>query len=198
MESENKQHCQIAVYGVEVLTRQTGFANSQGYSGMKQESPNPCNDQNEHSPESRLLKQLYDKQLLIVDRNARNGLILYKRYHAEFAGPGSAVGGLFDLDCQKVLPVGNFSLVTPESARERQQAYALRRQWIRLIRQITDNPVPLQRAQMILNQFEHYFDPKTISKLPDEAFALLVGVLPHTIRKVRNTAERVDVSVSTS
>jgi hypothetical protein len=86
--------------------------------------------------------------------------------------------------------VGNFSLVYPETADERQRAYALRRQWIRLTRQITDNPVPAQRAQMILNQFEHYFDSETIAKLPDEAFALLVGVLPHTIRNVRNIADR--------
>jgi hypothetical protein len=46
---------------------------------------------------------------------------------------------------------------------------------------------------MILNQFDNYFDPETIAQLQDEAFALLVGVLPHTIRKVRNTADRVDV-----
>jgi len=32
--------------------------------------------------------------------------------------------------------------------------------------------------------------------LPDEAFSLLVGVLPYTIAKVRNTSDRVDVSLS--
>jgi hypothetical protein len=47
----------------------------------------------------------------------------------------------------------------------------------------------LQRAQKILNQFDGFFDAETIAKLPDEAFALLVGVLPHTITKVRNTAD---------
>jgi hypothetical protein len=143
-----------------------------------------------------ILNQLHDKQLLIVHPRRRNGLILYKRYHAEFAGPGSAVGGVFDLDCQQVLPVGNLSLLSPESADERQQAYKIRLGWIRLIRQITDKPVPLERAQRILNQFEGFFDTDTITKLPDEAFSLLVGVLPHTIRKVRNTADRVDINVS--
>lgn len=196
MESEKKQRCQTALYEEEVLVRRTGFADSQDYSGMEQESLNPRKDQIQDSQASAVLKQLLDKQLLVVNSRRRNGIILYKRFHAEFAGPGSAVGGLFDLDCQKVLLVGNFSLVYPESTDERQRAYALRRQWIRLTKQITDNPVPIQRAQMILNQFEHYFDPDTIAKLPDEAFALLVGVLPHTIRKVRNTADRLDVSVS--
>ncbi|HEY9609039.1 hypothetical protein [Allocoleopsis sp.] len=181
MESENKQRCQTALYEEEVLVRRIGFADSQGYSGM---------DQFQDSQALAVLKQLHDKQLLIVNSRRRNGLILYKRYHAEFAGPGSAVGGLFDLDCERVLLVGNFSLVYPETTDERQRAYALRRQWIRLTRQITDNPVPAQRAQMILNQFEHYFDSETIAKVPDEAFALLVGVLPHTVHNVRNLADR--------
>jgi hypothetical protein len=92
-----------------------------------------------------------------------------------------------------VLPVGNLSLISPESADERQRAYLIRRQWVRLTKEITDNPVPLQRAQKILNQFEGFFDTETIAKLPDDAFALLVGVFPHTIMKVRNTADRVDV-----
>lgn len=137
--------------------------------------------------------ELMPNELLIVNARRRNGLILYKRYHAEFAGPGAAVGGLFDQDCQRALPVGNLSLISPESPDERQRAYLIRRQWVRLTKEITDNPVPLQRAQKILNQFEGFFDTQTIAKLPDDAFALLVGVFPHTIMKVRNTADRVDV-----
>lgn len=143
-----------------------------------------------------ILNQLHEQQLLVVNTKRRNGLILYKRNHAEFAGPGSAIGGLFDLDCQRVLPVGNLSLVSADSADDKQRAYLIRRQWVRLTREITDNPVARQRAQKILNQFEGFFDSETIAKVPDDAFALLVGVLPDTIRKVRNTADRVDVSVS--
>lgn len=123
--------------------------------------------------------------LLVVNSRRRNGLILYKRYHAEFAGPGAAVGGLIDQDCKLALPLGNFSLIHPDSAEDRQRAYALRRQWIRLTRQITDNPVPVKRAQQILTQFEYYFDSETINQVPDEALALLVGVLPYTIRIAR-------------
>ncbi len=125
-------------------------------------------------------------ELLVVNSRRRNGLILYKRYHAEFAGPGSAIGGDIDRDCQLALPLGNFSLLVPESSEDRQRAYALRRQWIRLTKQITDNPVPLQRAQMMLNQFEHYFDSQIMAQLPDEALALLVGVLPRTVRMARS------------
>ena len=42
-----------------------------------------------------LLEQLQQGHLMIVDSQRRNGLILYKKYHAEFAGPGAAVGGMY-------------------------------------------------------------------------------------------------------
>jgi hypothetical protein len=76
-------------------------------------------------------------------------------------------------------------LISPESSEERQRAYLIRRQWVRLTIEITDNPTPLQRAQRILNQFEGFFESEIIAQLPDEALAFLVGVLPETIRKVR-------------
>lgn len=135
---------------------------------------------------NQLLSRLQAKELLIVNPRRKNGLIVYKKYHAEFAGPGAIVGGQFDLDAINLLDVGNVSLVTPKNSQERKQAYKMRRQWVRLTKQITDNPEPTERAQVILNQFEHWFDIDTVSDLPDEAFALLVGVLPQTIRKVRN------------
>jgi hypothetical protein len=132
-----------------------------------------------------ILLKIASGQLLIVNSRKRNGLILYKRYHAEFAGPGAAIGSFFDLDCQLVIPVGELSLLCSENQDERQKAYLIRRQWIRLTNQLTDHPVPLQRAQMILNQFENYFGAETIQQLPDEAFALMVGVLPQTVRLLR-------------
>lgn len=120
-------------------------------------------------------------QLLVVNSRRRNGLILYKEYHAEFAGPGSVVGGVFDQDCKLGLPLGNLSLSPPESAQERQRAYLIRRQWIRLAKQITDNPMPLKRAQKVIEQFEGFFDTEMIAKVPDEALALLIGAFPHTV-----------------
>jgi hypothetical protein len=124
----------------------------------------------------------------MVNSRRRNGLILYKSYHAEFAGPGAAVGGFYDRDCKSALPVGNLSLLSPASYEERQRAYLIRRQWIRLMRQITEKTVPQQRVQMILTQFENYFDGETVAQLPDDAFALLVGVLPQTVRTVRRAS----------
>ncbi|MDJ0647971.1 MAG: hypothetical protein QNJ60_04630 [Xenococcaceae cyanobacterium MO_188.B19] len=139
---------------------------------------------NVHSDE--ILQRIQSQELLMVNPRRKNGLIVYKKYHAEFAGPGSIVGGQFDPDVVEVIPVGNLSLIEPENSEARRTAYKMRRQWVRLTKQITDNPLPEERAQVILNQFENWFDSETVALIPDEAFALLVGVLPQTIRKVRN------------
>ncbi|PAX59589.1 hypothetical protein [Brunnivagina elsteri] len=138
------------------------------------------------------LTMLHSGKVLVVNSRRRNGLILFKRYHAEFAGPGAAVGGDYDRDCLGVLPIGNLSLLTPETHEERQKAYLIRRQWIRLIKQITENSVAAQRVQKILEQFEQYFPSEMVSRLPDEAFAFLVGVLPQTAAIVRRSGSHVD------
>nr|WP_225938603.1 hypothetical protein [Kovacikia minuta] len=162
---------------------------------MGDESLNHRQDLIEYSSRSDILTQLNSGQLLIVNSRRRNGLIIYKRFHAEFAGPGAAIGSFFDVDCQRAIPVGDLSLIHPETQEERQKAYLIRRQWIRLTQQLTDNPVPLQRAQMILNQFENYFGAETVADLPDEAFALLVGVLPYTIKMMRRNSDNLDPRV---
>ncbi|MBW4559660.1 MAG: hypothetical protein KME32_00645 [Mojavia pulchra JT2-VF2] len=148
-------------------------------------------DGTEQSHGSDILTLLHTGKVFIINSRRRNGLILFKRYHAEFAGPGAAVGGDYDCDCQKAIPIGNLSLLTSESYEERQKAYLIRRQWIRLIKQITENPVPQQRVQKILDQFEQYFPPEMVAHLPDVAFALLVGVLPQTVGVVRRLGSEV-------
>ncbi|AFZ47840.1 hypothetical protein Cyast_1885 [Cyanobacterium stanieri PCC 7202] len=135
-------------------------------------------------------KFVQEKPLLIVNPKKKNGLILIKKYYAEFAGPGAIVGGFFDQDLVDVIPVGKLSLFIPKNPSEQQRGYLIRRQWVKLIKQITDNPIPRERAQVILNQFEHWFDSQTTQKLSDEVFALLVGVLPDTIKKARDLVNR--------
>ncbi|MBU7584609.1 MAG: hypothetical protein KAF91_17145 [Nostoc sp. TH1S01] len=149
-------------------------------------------DGTEQSCGSDILTLLHSGKVLIVNSRKRNGVILFKRYHAEFAGPGAAVGGDYDSDCQMALPIGNLSLLSPESYEERQKAYLIRRQWIRLIKQITENPIPQQRVQKILDQFEQYFPSEIVADLPDAAFALLVGVFPQTVGIVRRLGSEVD------
>lgn len=161
---------------------------SNGVQGRENESTNPCQSLIRYTQGSEILAQINCGQLLMVNRDQRSGLILYKRFHTEFAGPGAAVGGCFDIDCQRTVSVGEFSLVYPNSHEERQKAFWTRRHWIRLTEQMTEKSVPVQRAQMLLTQFEYYFDPQTVAQIPDEALAGLVGVLPQTLRMVRQTA----------
>lgn len=131
----------------------------------------------------------------MVNGRQRNGVILCKPFHTEFAGPGAAIGGLLDMDCQRVIPMGRLSLLRPDTNQERQNAYLIRRQWIKLTQQVTDKSLPIQRAQMILTQFETYFDQDTIARIPDEAFALMVGVLPYTVRMARRTPGKLTTKV---
>lgn len=139
----------------------------------------------EHPHSSDILAEINGGKLLIVDSRRRNGLILIKHFHAEFAGPGAAVGGVFDADSQQAIPVGDFCLVCPLSPAERQKAFGIRRHWVRLMEQLTAKPFALDRAQILLTQFEQYFDSETVAQIPDRALALLIGVFPQTIRAAR-------------
>ena len=133
---------------------------------------------------------LQRKHLLIINPKKKNGLIIVKKYYSDFAGPGSIVGGCFDEDLKDVIPVGKLSLLEPSNHEQRQRAYLIRRQWVRLIKQITDNPIPHQRAQVILNQFEHWFDSETAANVNDDIFASMVGVFPDSITKARDLVNR--------
>ena len=153
--------------------------------------PSPVAD-NSHN--SSLLTDILNGKVFTVNSRKRNGLILFKEHHAEFAGPGAVVGGDYDRDCRGVLPIGHLSLLEIDASNheERQKAYLIRRQWIRLIKQITENPSPSQRIQKILDQFEQYFPSDVVAGLPDEAFALLIGVLPQTVCIVRHLGNEID------
>lgn len=143
-------------------------------------------DGNEQLSSSNILELVNGGRVLMINSRKRNGLIVFKRYHAEFAGPGAVIGGNYDHDCEGVIAIGNLSLLSTESREERQKAYLIRRQWIRLIRQITENPSAHERVQKILDQFEQYFPRDIVSNIPDEAFSRLVGVLPQTVAIVRH------------
>ncbi len=147
-----------------------------------------------------VLATLNSGKFLAVDSRRKNGLIICKQYHAEFAGPGAAVGGFFDRDCHAVIPVGDLNLTMPESYEERQKAYKIRIQWMRLTYQATTNEVPMQRARTILSQFEAYFDAAIVAQLSDETLAQLVGVLPRTIRlaRPRQVSSYIDLTNSAS
>jgi hypothetical protein len=133
-----------------------------------------------------LLARITGGELLIVNSRRRNGLILCKPFHAEFVGPGAAVGSTFDLDCIGAVPLGDLSLVSPKSGEERQNAYRIRLQWLRLTGQFSSRGNASQRAQKILELFEQFFEREEVGQLSDDLVAKIVGVLPYTIRQTRD------------
>ncbi len=135
-----------------------------------------------------ILNQLQSGQLLRVCGSRGNALIIVHRHHAELAGPGAAVGSVFDLNCCRVVPIGKISIIYPESATKRQQAYLLRQRWIRFTQKPMETYVPLQRGKRLLILLHKYFTPQLIDSLSDEVLAQLVGVLPTTIGMVRQSS----------
>ncbi|WP_008318475.1 hypothetical protein [Leptolyngbya sp. PCC 6406] len=134
-----------------------------------------------------ILERITSGKLWIVNPRRRNGIVIYRKFYAVFAGPGAAVGGLFDQHCSQVIPLGKLSLLTPASHEDQQKAIRIRLQWVRLTQNFTDRPVPIERAQMILEQFKMYFDQEIVARVPDEAFAQLVGVFPETVHLARRS-----------
>ncbi|MEM9088701.1 MAG: hypothetical protein AAGC93_08160 [Cyanobacteria bacterium P01_F01_bin.53] len=134
-----------------------------------------------------VVEKIESGQMWVVNSRRRNGLIVVREFHAEFAGPGAAVGGDLDDGIVKIIPIGNLSLLEPDSHEAHQNAIKIRLQWIRLTQNFTDQASPDDRARMILEQFKTYFDQATVDLVPDEAFAMLVGVLPQTIHRVRSS-----------
>ncbi|NES19021.1 MAG: hypothetical protein F6K41_08845 [Symploca sp. SIO3E6] len=132
-----------------------------------------------------ILNQLQSGQLLRVYGRRGNALIIVHRHHAEIAGPGAAVGSVFDLDCCRVIPVGKVSIIYPESLTKRQQAYVMRQKWIRFTQKAMETYIPLERGQRLLILLHKYFATELIDSLSDEVLAQLVGVLPRTIEMVR-------------
>ena len=133
-----------------------------------------------------VVSKMKSGRLMVVNSRRRNGLIVLREFHAEFAGPGAAIGGGLDDGVVDVIPIGDLSLLEPESHEDHQNAIKIRLQWIRLTQNFTDQPSPDDRARMILEQFKTYFDQNTVDTVPNEAFALLVGVFPQTIHRVRS------------
>ncbi|MGQ9836765.1 MAG: hypothetical protein ACUVRV_02055 [Cyanobacteriota bacterium] len=132
-----------------------------------------------------LIRSLSSGQLLMLDPHRHSALIICKAFHAEFAGPGAAVGGPLDIESGNVLPIGDVALLHPQNHQERQNAYSKRLHWMRWLQQITDNPLPAQRARVLLFSLEEFFSTDLVSQLPDEILARLVGVLPQTIAATR-------------
>lgn len=127
-----------------------------------------------------------DLPFTAVSAHRRTGLILCKPFHAEFAGPGAAVGRPNDFDCHTAIAIGvRSALVELVTLEERQDAYRRRIQWMYWLRKLMDHRDPYQRAESLLASFDAFFEPETVATLPFEVLAALSGVFPQTMERVK-------------
>ena len=78
-------------------------------------------DLTEHPHSSDILAEINSGKLLMVDSRRRNGLILIKRFHAEFAGLGLPLGALLMLTLSRRFPWAIFvwfALTLPKKYRK--------------------------------------------------------------------------------
>lgn len=127
------------------------------------------------------IELLKSGQLLALSDQASAGLILQKPFHAEFVGPGAAIGGMFDVQCVTIHTFGQTEFVVPETLEERQQAFQRRLEDIATLQEICGD-VPLQRAVAVLDLFrQRQFALDEIQTIPQDVLAKLVGVMPTTM-----------------
>lgn len=136
---------------------------------------------------NQLISHLQSGQLFKIHAPNGNLLIVCHRYHAEIFGHGAAVGGVLDLDCRQLIPVGNVLFRPIQDSEERKQAYQKRQQWLNASQRIIENPVPLARAQTLLRTLEKYCGSEAIEELSNEILSELAGVLPNTMAIARRT-----------
>lgn len=139
---------------------------------------------------TQVLNQLRSGQVFYLKARKGNGMIICHPHYAEVIGPGSAIGGIIDLDCVGLIPLGRVALTYPETPERKHLASLTRRQWIEAIRKIVDCDAPLKRARLILVTMERYFGASAIAPIEDEVLSSVVGVLPQTITIVRRAYEK--------
>lgn len=125
-------------------------------------------------------------RLLAIGEAKKSGLILCKPFHAEFAGPGAVVKVPGEQETVRLIAIGSPEIVEVVTHEERQRAYSRRIQWTRWLQKNTDHVEPSQRIEKLFFSFEAFFGRQILASLPDEALALLVGVLPQTITALRS------------
>ncbi|MEM9136862.1 MAG: hypothetical protein AAGB01_05890 [Cyanobacteria bacterium P01_F01_bin.42] len=120
-------------------------------------------------------------QLMSIEGSSSAGLIIQKPFFAEFVSQGSAIGGLFDLQCVTVYTLGDVQITVPEHKEDRQSAFQRRIEDIESMQALCQADSPLERGIAILRLLCERFDQQQVQTIPNDVLAKLVGVLPRTI-----------------
>lgn len=137
-------------------------------------------------------------QLLRIQPGCQGALIIQKQFYADFAGPGAAVGGSFDVDCLSVYVIGEVKFDVPVTYSQRQQAFQTRMEYSKRLQSIAVIPSALDRAMTILDQLFVGLDTDAISEIPSALIGQLAGVLTKTVNIIRqqrllNSTEKLNI-----
>ncbi|MEQ9552038.1 MAG: hypothetical protein RIM23_20820 [Coleofasciculus sp. G3-WIS-01] len=147
---------------------------------------NPCAYSSTNSPCTSVPLDLFKSgQLLAIKPDCQGALIIQKRFYADFAGPGAAVGSSFDVECTSVYAIGEVEFYAPATYTERQQAFHKRMAYCETLQSIVVIPSPLDRATTTLHQLSQLLDANVISEIPSALIAQLAGVLTKTVNIIR-------------
>ncbi|MCS6812806.1 MAG: hypothetical protein NZ772_04440 [Cyanobacteria bacterium] len=119
-------------------------------------------------------------QLLAIHPKSRGGLILQRSFYADLIGPGSAVGGYFDVTCKSVYLLGDLKFYVPETYEERRQSVQKRISCIKKQQSIVLVPTAIERAEMIIDLLCRWLGRAEAQNIPHELMSQLAGVLPKT------------------
>jgi hypothetical protein len=131
-----------------------------------------------------VLKQLHNGERLQVIANKGSVLIICHEYHAEVVGSKAAIGGVIDLRCRRLIPIGEVYFQPLPGGEERKRARHIRQKWTRCTQKVLTHVEPTKRATVILRILEKFCGVATTRAIPQDVLAQLVGVLPETMERV--------------
>lgn len=127
------------------------------------------------------VESLQDGQLFSLVNHGQIGVILQKRYYAEYIGPGAAIGGQLDLECVSIHMLGAVEYDIPKNDEMRYGAFQKRIKNIEQFQEICEISSPVHRGIAVLEMLSQQFSLEEIQLIPNKLLAMLVGVAPSTI-----------------
>lgn len=120
-------------------------------------------------------------QNLVLSPESSGWLILQRQFYAEVVGPGAAVGGTFDAQCQSVYVCGDVKLVSLGVDAERRMAYEKRMEQIQAMQAILLEFDPVQRGTRLIEQLIEWIGLQQTQQIPHELLCQMGGLLPHNV-----------------
>ncbi|MGR3278861.1 hypothetical protein ACSYAD_27725 [Acaryochloris marina NIES-2412] len=127
------------------------------------------------------VQSLQDGQLRSIVNHQHMGVILQKKYYAEYIGPGAAIGGHLDMECVNIYVLGEVEYDVPENNEKRYGAFQKRIKNIEQLQEICEISSPIYRGIAVLEMLIQQFSLEEIQRVPNNLLAMLVGVVPATI-----------------